>query len=402
MDPLGLVEELAAIPGRTAGSDAERRAARLVARRLRGTGRRVRTDTFWVRPAWGLVHAVIAAVGVAASLVSVSHPVVGVSLAGGALLAALADLSGVAPVLRLLTPQRATQNVVAVSEREAPVRMIVTATIDVPRGALLDRAAIARARARLHLPHPLILSTASLAAVAAVAAARVAGAGGQAPSIAQLVPTVVLMLAVAAFVDAAVASPGPGANANASAVALALGLAEALDSTPPRHLAVDVVVAGAGEALALGMRRHVRAARRAGTRPEEVVVLHLHPCGSGSPRWWTREGVLLPLRYHPRLLELCAAVSHDEAHLRARPHAGPGTSGAWAARVVRWPAVAIGCLDDLGAVPRRGSPEDTPDRVNPGAMRDTLEFCLALIARLDADLASTAAVVAQGRGGPTR
>src|SRR5438067_771420 len=115
MDPLALVEELAAIPGRAAGSDAERRAARLVARTLRATGRGVRTDTFWIRPAWGLVHALVAAVGVAASLVSVSHPVVGAALAGGALLAALADLTGLAPLLRLLTPQRATQNVVALS-----------------------------------------------------------------------------------------------------------------------------------------------------------------------------------------------------------------------------------------------------------------------------------------------
>jgi hypothetical protein len=402
MDPLGLVEELAAIPGRAAGSDAERRAARLVARKLRATDRRVRTDTFWIRPAWGLVHALVAAVGVAASLVSVSHPVVGAALAGGALLAALADLTGLAPVLRLLTPQRATQNVVALSEREAPVRLVLTANVDAPRGALLDRGAGARAWARLHLPHPLALAIASLAAVGAVAVARIAGAGGQAPAIAQLVPTIVLMLAIAAFVDAAVASPAPGANANASGVALAVQLAEALDTSPPRHLAVDVVVAGAGEAHALGMRRHVRAEERAGARPEAVVVLHLHPCAEGAPRWWTREGLLIPLRYHPRLLELCAAVAREEGHLHAVAHAGSGTSGAWAARLARWPAIAVGCLDAAGVVPRRGGADDVPDTLDPGALRATLEFCLALIAGLDADLASSPTVVPQERGGSAR
>lgn len=391
-DPMDLVRRLSAIAGRAAGTDAERRAARLLAKELRARGREARIETIWVRPAWGAVQAAAMGLGVGGSVVSVSDAQLGLALLIGALVILAADLSGRVGGLRYATFARATQNVVSRTDRDAQVRLILTAAVDAPRTALMARESLTRragrARRALHgrLPGVHGVVVASLLALIAMTAVRESGTEGLALGLAQLVPTVILLLAAGAFADAAVAPASAGANANASAVAVALALAESLDRDPPRRLAVDVVLAGAAESGALGLRHEVRARRRHGTRPTDVVVLHLAACGAGAPVWWTREGPLLPLRYHPRLVDLCQEVAAAERHLGARAHESRTFSGARAARAARWPAIAIGCVDADGVAARAGQPGDDPEHVDPAAMRGAFELCLALVRRLDADL----------------
>ncbi|HEV2812358.1 MAG TPA: hypothetical protein VGW10_03820, partial [Solirubrobacteraceae bacterium] len=136
MDPAGIVRELTAIPGRGPCSDAERRAGRALARRLRAAGRRARTETLWVRPQWAAIWLVHALLGIAGSIVSVDAPVVGLVVAGVAALSALGELTGRARLLALLFPRRATQNLVAAPPDErSPVRLVVTAPYDAARTA---------------------------------------------------------------------------------------------------------------------------------------------------------------------------------------------------------------------------------------------------------------------------
>jgi hypothetical protein len=104
---------LAAFEHRGPGTDAERRAARRLARDLNAEGFRVTTEPFWCRPNWALAHAWHVALALAGSLVSVSHPAIGAALLATALLSVIADgLTGVSPGRRL-TPERASQNLVA-------------------------------------------------------------------------------------------------------------------------------------------------------------------------------------------------------------------------------------------------------------------------------------------------
>jgi hypothetical protein len=235
----------------------------------------------------------------------------------------------------------------------------------------------------------------ALAAIVACAAARTAGVGGTWLGALQLVPTVVLLLGIGLLLDAAVADPpAAGANANASAAAVVLAIAAAVSRRPPRHLAIDVVLAGAGEAHALGIRRHVARLRRDGVHADEVAVLHVAPCGAGRPVWWSRDGLVLALRYHPQLVRLAEQTAREEGRLGARAHESRGTSGARAARAAGWPALAIGCVDRDGAVPRFGARDDTADRIDTAAMDATLELALGVIARLDAELAAGAPAAA--------
>ncbi|MDX6640247.1 MAG: hypothetical protein QOF12_1258 [Solirubrobacteraceae bacterium] len=330
MDPAALAARLEAIEQRFAGSDAERRAAQLCADELRRGGREPRTETLWFRPQVHGPRAVFAAVGVAASVVAVSHHVVGLALAGGALLATLLDAARV----RLLAPllaRRATQNVIAPPSRhrDGDVLLILSASADAPGRSIISR--LERLRRGSLLPGAAGLLLVALALVAACAGARVAGAGGTALGVVQLVPTAALILLVGAFAEAALARPAPRAPAGGPAVALAVALA--LDAQPPRHLAVEVLVAGAGEAGAAGMAAYVRARRR-GVRPEDVVVVHLGS-SPGTVRYLARDGESFGARLHPRLVQLAGAVPGTE-RLQGR-----GRSGARVARGARWPAIGL-------------------------------------------------------------
>ncbi|UTI66025.1 hypothetical protein NBH00_07410 [Paraconexibacter antarcticus] len=397
-DPQAILERLAAIPDRGSCSDGERLAARQAARELRAFGRTgVRTQTFWVRPSGELVAIALALAGVAATVVSVDHPATGLGLAAAAVLLLAGDLSGRLPLLRWLTVAHATQNVVATGGRpEAAVRLVVTAALDTPRGGLLDgdglvSRAVGRLRRRLggRLPGRYGLLLLALVATAAGAGARLAGGDSTVLGVAQLAACVPLLVLIALLADAATVRAGrPGAGANASAAAVALALVAELDRRPPRALAVDLVLAGAGECGALGMRRWVADARRAGTKAEDVAVLHVAACGRGTPVWWTREGRVLALRYHPQLVAAAARAAADEAHLRARPHASRRATGGRAARAAGWPAIAVGCVGPAGIAPGGGRDVDTADTIDPDALDGTLELCLGLVRVLDAELSA--------------
>jgi hypothetical protein len=325
-------------------TDAERRAARTLARALKDAGRRPRVETIWVRPQWPWIWLVHAALGIAGSVVSIDAPEVGLAICAVAAVSAILQLTGRLPGLSMLWPRRATQNVVARDPRDAPVRLIVTAAYDTPRG----QAATLRLGARLlgeRAPHPLALLTLALVTLTGCAIARVAGADQTTLLGAiQLVPTVACIVATAMLTDAALSKPADG---DASAVDTVLKLVRTLDRMPPRNLAVDVVLAGASDGPSLGMRSYVRTQA---VNPEEVAVLHLEP---SEPDVWTHEGPLIAWALHPRLVELAQAPTHKR-------HA---MSGAYRARQRRWPAIAIGA---------------SPERA------------LQLVARLDADLGKRA------------
>jgi hypothetical protein len=383
-DPKRLAAELAGIGPRPPCSDGERRAARVLARRLRALGRRPRTETVWVCPPWPAVWLAHAVAGLAASLASPSAPAVALAVLAAAAGSALAELAG-RPALSLAWPRRATQNVVAPDPRpddgrkRPAVRLVITAAYDAPRRPGALAAPLRRPDAALRRatggwwPAPLGLLALALLALAACAGARAAGVEAAWLGAAQVVPTLACVVAIAVLAEAAVAPPERGANRTASAPAAALALAAALDREPPRHLAVDVVLAGAGSAMARGMRRHVRALARAG-RPEDVAVLHLEPCGAGAPVAWRRDGPLVALALHPQLVAAATAAGFG-------PHLGRGVTGALVARRAGRPAVAVGRLGADGAA---------PGALDAAALRDTVARCLALVRRLDAEVGRAA------------
>jgi hypothetical protein len=308
-----------------------------------------------------------------------------------ALVSVIADASTGRSPGRMLTVERASQNVVSLAPAtDQRVRLIVTAPYDAGRSGLIYLRAPRRAAARLRQAAGraalgwqgwIVLCMALLVLVA------VRRNSGDQHSVGivilQLVPTLILVLAVALLVELGVSDPAPGAGDSGSAAALAVALVQALDAAPPRHVAVELVLQGAGDGPGIGLRQHVR---RRKLKIPDVVVLGIAPCGRGEPRWWVSDGALLPLRYLPRLNALCRQVAADEEHLRARPHRGRGTGPALPARARGLPAITIGCLDGDGLVPDSHTPQDIAANLKPSALDAALAYTLLVVDAIDEEV----------------
>jgi hypothetical protein len=390
MSTADTVAGLTPFTGRGAGTDAERRAARWLASELEASGRASRLEPFWCRPNWALAQLLHVLLGLAGSLVSVSSPRVGGALLLVALLSVIADaVTGHSPG-RILTPERASQNVVSESASDAPrLRVIITANYDAGRTGLVYRDAIRRAFTKLNAatgglgPGWIAWLVIALGWLLATAIARLGGSGGAGLAVLQLPPTVGLVLALALLAELASSEFGPAANDNASGVAVALALIRALDAGPPTNATLELVLSGAGDGGGIGLRRHLRARKRELTAANAVVI-GVAPSGAGSTRWWLSDGTLLPQRYFGRLRELAAQIARDEPHFGAVAHRGRGATPAQPGRACGLPALAIGCLDNDGLAPRSHQATDTPERVEAGALDDTVQFGLMLVDAIDA------------------
>ena len=369
---------LAGFERRGPGTDAERRAARRLARDLEAEGFRVTTEPFWCRPNWALAHSWHVALALAGSLVSVSHPTIGAALLAIALLSVIADgLTGVSPGRRL-TPERASQNVVALpgaDTADKPTRLIVTAKYDLPRAGLIYRHGLRRIAATLRrLAGPLVLGWLAWLSILmawslAVAIIRATGHDSKhVLGVIQLPPTVVLLLALALLFEAGVARYATGAGDHGSSAAVAIALTSALTAAPARNLTVELVLQGAGEGQEIGMRRYLKAHQRE-LKDRTTIVLGIAASGGGPPRWWRSDGRLIPIRYTRRLNQLAETAAEDQA----TPLRGRGGTPALPARTRGLPAIALGTFD-------------AADHIEQDADKPVQQFALRLTDAIDAAL----------------
>ena len=216
----------------------------------------------------------------------------------------------------------------------------------------------------------------------------------------QFVGTVLLILALPFLLDTALALPVPGANDNASGVATVLRLAERYGGEL-EHFDLDVLLPGSEEALALGMRSHLRR-HRGDLDPGRVVFVNVDEVGRGTVRYTEREGLILPLKAHSQLVGVCEEIVEDQDERNdegdedddnddrdpavARGMISRTTSDGFAARAASFPAITITCKGRLDYTPGHHSYADTPDRIDDEALERAYRFCSELIERLDATI----------------
>ena len=396
------IEDLASIEGRGPGTDAERRAAQHLCRRLESLGREAAVEPTWIRPGWPLAFTAYAMLGVVGSIAATGAAAAGAIVAGAALVVAVADLSGRVHLGRRLTGRRGSQNVVSREGGDRPGTLVLVAHYDAARsgfayGRLADlRAALGRRTRRGIGPfEPLVWS---LAIVLLCAVLRAAGIDATGVAALQFAATVVLILAVPLFADIALSEPVPGANDNASGVATVLRLAERYGGDLD-HFDVWVLLTGGEEALAEGMTRWLRARRRA-LDPTATVFLNVDSVGAGTVRYSRREGPLLTARLHPRLIELCDQIAAEDAaegRYGARANVIHSVTDALAARRAGFPAVTISCRDENDHPPNLHRTTDTPENVDDAALERAFRFCSELIELVDESIGPDLADARAGR-----
>jgi hypothetical protein len=400
VDPTAEIEALVAFHGRLAGTDAERRAANHLKGRLEQLDREAYTEPTQIWPRWHLTHLIHALLAIAGSAISVNNALVGTILVAIAAISAIGDVTGRFPLIRRLTGRRASQNVISTEQGGRPGTLILTAHYDTARGGAafgrLDerRAALGQLLRRPIGPaEPFVWS---ILLLLVTSAARLAGLDNTFLSVVQFVPTVVLILSLPYLADVALSGPVPGANDNASGVATVLRLAERYGGTLD-HLDLWVLFPGAQEPGALGTRAWLKRHRRE-LDPLRTIVLNVDEVGAGTVRYAAKEGPLLALRQHPRLLRLCRqleAEDADDGRYGVKPITARRPGDAYATRARGLPAITISCAGVLDRAPHHHRPSDTPDQIDRAALDRAFGFCSELIELIDEeigpDIAETAA-----------
>jgi hypothetical protein len=337
MDLTREIEGLAA-PGRRApGSEAERQAAREVEKRLRGLGRAADMEIAFCWPGWPLTYALHGAVAVIGSVISVSAPGAGGALVLAALVLTFLDTTGMLLTTRRLFGRRATQNVVSredASERPrgAPVQaakpgtLVLVAHCDSPRGGI----AFGR---RWRIPGMVW----AMAAVCVCYVLRTAlDLDGTSITAVQFVPTVILIACAGSFVDTTLARPALADDAG-PALALALG---ARHGGRLRSFDLWVLVTGAQSTGAHGMRTFL--CRHDAELPRErTILVNLDGADDPRPRFTRREGTLLTVRSHPRLVDICREIAEDTGEPTPRAFVDRGRGDGAAASAAGYPAITI-------------------------------------------------------------
>jgi hypothetical protein len=404
VDPIAEIEALVAFEGRLAGSDAERRAANHLQRRLQQLDREARTEPTVIWPRWQLAHLLHALLAITGSAISVTNALVGTILVAVAAVSAVGDVTGRLFLVRRATGRRASQNVVSTEDRGRPGTLVLTAHYDTGRGGAafgrLDerRAALGQLLRRPVGPAELLVWSILLVLLTTVA--RLAGLDNTVLSIVQFVPTVVLIVSLPFLADVALSGPVPGANDNASGVATVLRLAERYGGTLD-NLDVWVLLPGAQEAGALGTRAWLKRHRRE-LDPLTTIVLNVDEVGAGTVRYASKEGPLVALSQHPRLVRLCAQLAEEDAgdgRYGVRPVTARRPGDAYATRARGLPSITVSCAGALDRAPHHHRPEDTADRIDREALERAFGFCSELIELIDEEIGPDIAETAEAAAG---
>jgi hypothetical protein len=387
VDPLSEIEALVEFEGRWPGTDAERRAAVHLVERLRALGRDAELEPTRVRPGYPLTHVIHALLGIAGSVVSVGQPLIGLVIVLVAAVSTFGDLTGSFFLVRRLTPGRASQNVVSREDSggRKPGLLVLSAHYDAARtGAVFGRRTLERRAAlskTIRRPiGPFALFFWSLVAIFVCALLRVIGIDLLPVTVVQFLATVVLIVAVPLLADIALSGVVPGANDNASGVATALRLAQRFGGANLlQHFELMVLLPGAEEGFLLGMRSWLRRHKKE-LDPGSTIFLNIDTVGHGTVRWQTKSGFVIPLAFHPTLLELCDELG-EEHH--ARGVVARSIADAYSARSAGYPAISIGCLNAMDYVPQYHQYSDTPENVDPDALERAFNFCSDLIELID-------------------
>ena len=403
-----VIRELCACEGRGPGTDAERRAANLLAERLRRMGRPAEIEPFFAHPQYAVVHLIHAAIAIAGSIIATVQPAIGFALVFAAAISTYLDLNTRAYLVRGLLFRRASQNVVSPGNRpDAPARLILMAHYDAARTGYIFSKASGRIRRmperiRLGLGPFRLFFWLGLAPLLPILGARMAGVDATWLSALQAIPTIVLIVAAFLLIDIALSETVPGAYDNASGVAAVLAAAEALTSDPPPNLDVWVVLAGAEESLCEGSRAFVRARRKEFDR-ERTYFVNVDSVSYGGVAYEISQGAVISLPHDAQLIELCEALAGAGAADGggARPIRHPLVDDALPARVRRMRSITLRTTDEDGNLaPWYHTHEDVPDRIDLTSLGRATDFTIGLARLLDRDAGRLTAAQPHGERTP--
>jgi hypothetical protein len=197
-------------------------------------------------------------------------------------------------------------------------------------------------------------------------------------------PAAICAVLLAAMCLQAEATPfTAGANDNASAVGLVLALAELLAAQPLQHTRVYAVCTGCEEVQHYGMIDFYKRHQAELKNPTALVFEML---GCASPAWLIKEGIIVPFKANPHLVQMAEQLSAEHPEWESHPAviSGGNTEMADALRC-KIPAITLTGMTREGVSPYWHQKADTFDKMDPRAMQQAWEMSRAMIECLDRD-----------------
>lgn len=196
------------------------------------------------------------------------------------------------------------------------------------------------------------------------------------------IPAAICALLLAAMCLQADATPfTAGANDNASAVGLVLTLAEEFKNQPLQNTRLLAVVTGCEEVQHYGMIDFYQRHRAEMKNPYAVVFEML---GCAGPAWTTREGIIVPFKSDPKLVQIAERLAAENPQWEAYPASISGGNSELSDAVrFHVPAITFFGLKRDGEAPYWHQREDTFDKMNPVIMERTWQMVWAFLQAVD-------------------
>lgn len=381
------IRELAAFE-RPSASNGERRAAELIAARLRELGCDVSIERerahggYW----WpiGLANGVALGAGALAWRRRSRPSRVFAALAAGASAAVLWDDLGHGRrwFRRALLPHRPTWNVVAeAGDRSAQRTVVFVAHHDAAHSGLVFHPALGRIGPRW-TPRMHERSSHTLPILYGVWLGPVAVSAGAAMGWWPIVRLGLLFAggAVAAMSDIGVHPVVPGANDNLSAVGVLVALADALREHPLQRVRVLLVSTGSEESFSEGMQAFGE--RHFGSLPRDRTEVVCLEC-LGGPILIVLEGEgMLRMRDYPQAMRDALEQAATDAGVTIRR--GVRTVAATDAIIALrsgYPVVTLASVDVTKLPSNYHWPSDTPDALHWDTISDAIAVCERFLRR---------------------
>ena len=358
---------------RGSGTENERQALRYCAAELRTLGLQVEESAFRsVASAYRpfILVSSLALLAVAVWMAGARH--VAVLLAALAGTAAFLEILFLPNPLNLLLPKKTSGNILGKlpAGHEMRQKIVLVAHVDSHRTPWIWRSPHTYAVYRF-------LSTAAMLAFLSLPFALYAGS----PLIISLA-AMLLFLTVLMTLQAELSPYTPGANDNASGVAMVLDLAAHFSEKPLQNTELWFAFVGCEEVGAHGAAAFVRRYRDQLGNARVVVVDNIAGPET-SPRYYTSETMLRPVRCPQELLALAEKTAHELPETGARAFAQKGAyTDATPFLLAGIPCIAVVNHRDDGWIPDWHSLTDTIGHIDTEAFEKTRRFVLAFINRL--------------------
>ena len=381
---LGHIRALAVDIGpRGSTTDGELRGAEYCQTALREIGLEPVTETFLSARSIFQPHLIASSAMLAAfilyPLAGRWSAVVAAVLSSMAIASELMELSFRDDLLRRIVPKTPSQNVIATIGPSAEHKqdIILIGHVDTQRTPIIFRT-------RRWIAAYRVFATTAIAAFLAEAVLYILGAITSAAWIWPVtIPSAICAaLLMAMCVQADTTPYTAGANDNASAVGLVLALAHRIRAMPLPHSPVWFACTGCEEVYLYGA---IDLFRRHKEELHQPVTVAFELMGCAGPAWLVQEGIVLPFRSTPRLIEIAEQVSasHPELGAYATRISGGNTEMAAALRV-GLPAITLMGVTREGEAPHVHTIGDTFDKIDEAVLHKSADFVWAYLGALDA------------------